>query len=346
MNTLTKIIGSLSTLSLISCGGGSGANISLPKSVDVFGVTILAAADVPDNKLTHAAHVMAQYLDNDADGVPDNSALVSTMVSNKATLVMVNNASDVDRINFGSLGTSFSQDLYASETHPNGASQQLFDASLEEVLHLISTAGYARLYPTVFGQNNSQQSAAMDTARGGKFTTIPSRYPEGAWYRYSDSTCNYSCQGDEYFYWSLTTLLGAQDYPWRKTAIANEWTLSTAAEFRETDQAMYRLLTNTTYKLPTTLPNGRYTGKTLVINNSTSSASLDTSLPAEVAAPNGKPTQRLTDTDSSEEKTFKVAKHVLEHLATEAPGSRLAADKSASSNSMANEETIAPTLFI
>ena len=35
------------------------------------------------------------------------------------------------------------QDLYGEETHPNGASEGRFDAALGEILHLITSAGYA-----------------------------------------------------------------------------------------------------------------------------------------------------------------------------------------------------------
>ncbi len=364
MKAIMKIIAGLSTLSLMSCATFYGSDVNFTKRADVFGVTVLAASDVPDDKLQHAVNVMAQYLDNDEDGVPDNPALVSTMVGNKATLVMVKNERDIDRVNIDDLdiNINFAQVLYASETHPDGASQQVFDATLEEVLHLISTSGYAQLYPTVFGTDeNSQQSAAMDIARGGKFKEIPKHYPEDAWYRYYDHTCDYHCQGDEYFYWSLTTLLGAQDYPWRKQQIADEWSLSTAAAFKKTDRAMYRLLTNPRYKLPTKLPNGRYKGRSLDIKHSTFPADLDTSVSAngiiplpdevpsayreifsqytEVVAPNGKPIRVLADKGWSEEKIIK-ARNVLEHFLTDAPGSRFGSDKSEIANSMANEEAV------
>jgi len=49
------------------------------KYVDVFGVGVLATQDVPDVKVLHCAHVLAQYLDNDEDGVPDNAAVIRNM---------------------------------------------------------------------------------------------------------------------------------------------------------------------------------------------------------------------------------------------------------------------------
>ena len=43
----------------------------------------------------------------------------------------------------------------------------------------------------------------MDTARGGKFTSVPASYPASAWYTYNDSTCTYTCMAVEYIYWAI-----------------------------------------------------------------------------------------------------------------------------------------------
>jgi len=55
---------------LESIGDGPFAEV-FSKSVDVFGVMVVATDGVPDHKVLHAAGVLAQYLDNDEDGVPD-----------------------------------------------------------------------------------------------------------------------------------------------------------------------------------------------------------------------------------------------------------------------------------
>ena len=47
---------------------------------------------------------------------------------------------------------------------------------------------------TVFGVSQSATSLvtqAMDVARGGRFTSVPSSYPAGAWYTYNDRSCTY-----------------------------------------------------------------------------------------------------------------------------------------------------------
>ena len=71
-----------------------------------------------------------------------------------------------------------------------------FDATLEEVLHLITHAGYAHVYPEVFGEKPGTQIAkAMDQARGGHFRRVPRSYPAGAWYTYDDRSCDYGWPG-------------------------------------------------------------------------------------------------------------------------------------------------------
>ena len=55
---------------------------STNRKVDVFGIPIYACTDVEDIKLLHAANIMAQYLDNDEDGIVDNPLLLKTLIEN------------------------------------------------------------------------------------------------------------------------------------------------------------------------------------------------------------------------------------------------------------------------
>merc|ERR1719345_373039 len=98
----------------------------------------------------------------------------------------------------------------------------------------------------------------MDKARGGRFQRAQTQYPRGAWYTYDDSTCDYECMAVEYFYWGLTSILGAQKH--RYEDIGNEWGPVTRTLVMQKDQAAYRLFTDPQYNLPTVLPNGNYKG--------------------------------------------------------------------------------------
>lgn len=232
---------------------------SFNKKVVVFGIDIYAVAGVENSKLLHAANVMAQYLDNNEDGTVDNQLVLDKMLENKAFMVMWKNQSD---LNMNPPSGRAGQDLGNDETNPSYVSSGLtgrFDASLEEVWHIITNAGYASAYPTIFGTTGKTAlTDAMDIARGGKFTSIPSSYPAKAWYTYNDTTCDYGCQATEYIYWAMSSILGAQAN--RLSEINNEWKLNTNAKVKATDKRIHTLLTSTTlpYKFPTKLPDGTY----------------------------------------------------------------------------------------
>ncbi len=230
---------------------------SYNRKVVVFGIDIYAVPDITDANLLHTANIMAQYLDNDEDGTPDNQAVVDKMVENKAFMVMWKKQRDIPNNQpDGRLG----QDLGNDETHPtfvSGGKTGTFDASLEEVLHIITHAGYAQVYPNIFGEKTGTSIGnAMDIARGGQFTSIPSNYPTSAWYTYDDKTCDYSCQVTEYHYWALTSILTAQEN--RLDDIKQEWKLNTKSKVEAQDPTIYQLLTDPQYKFPTILPDGTY----------------------------------------------------------------------------------------
>ena len=234
------------------------------KKVDVFGVYIYATENVSDMDLLHTANIMAQYLDNDEDSIVDNPLVLDKMLENQSVMVLFGKEnSSKKRIFLRSEntleGSYVFQDLYGSEIYPDWNLNSPFDATLEEVLHLITHSGFSKVYPSVFGEEKgSEISNAMDKARGGQFDDVPSDYPSNTWYTYDDKTCEYNCQVTEYFYWALTSLLGAQDFPGRYDEIGHEWKANTPSLVESMDSEVYNILTDTLYKLPTVLPDGSY----------------------------------------------------------------------------------------
>ena len=228
------------------------------KKVSVFGIPIYGVSGVENAKLLHAANILAQYLDNNEDGQIDNSLILEKMIQNNAYLVMWKNDSDLE--NLEQPENSIGQDLGNDETvpswHSNGHSGN-FDAAIEEVWHLVTNAGLSKVYPSIFAETGSSKlTLAMDIARGGKFTEIPAPYPTEAWYTYADQTCDYNCMAGEYVYWAMSSILGAQEN--RLGDIQEEWRLHTKALVAEKDKAVYKILTDSQYKLPTVLPDGTY----------------------------------------------------------------------------------------
>jgi len=228
------------------------------RKVVVFGIDIYAVPEVEDTKLLHAANVMAQYLDNDEDGTVDDQLVLEKMIENQAYMVMWKNESD---LNVQPPNGRKGQDLGNDETHPSFVSSGRigeFDGALEEVLHIINGVGHSLAYPSAFGQNiGSDLANAMDIARGGQFIEIPNQYPNDAWYTYDDTTCDYtSCQTIEYLYWTITSIMGAQEN--RLNEIDDEWILNTRQKVEDADTTIYSLITNPIYKMPMVLPDGTY----------------------------------------------------------------------------------------
>jgi len=235
--------------------------------VNVFGVHVVATADVSRRKLEHAAQVLAQYLDNDEDGEVDDRDVHAVLVTGGAFLAMTATQDDFQRLDLdfeklGWAGWRIGQDLYGEETLPAGpphvAGGGRFDAALEEIWHLVSN-GWVRAHPEAFDYGpGSTLTDAMDLARGGRFRSIPDQYPEQGWYHYDDHTCDYECMAAEYFYWALTSRLGGQDYPGRAEEIVAEWELPTPELLLVGDPAVSALLTDPRWNLPRTLPDGSY----------------------------------------------------------------------------------------
>jgi len=249
--------------------------VGCDRYVNVFGVHIFASPTTAEDKLAHAAGVLAQYLDNDEDGVPDNTRVLSHLVSRNVFIIMPGTEAEMEGLEMDLVeeaGYRCGQDLYGEEAKPdflvdgkiNAPDGSYYDGALEEILHPITQHGYANAYPEVFGEERGSILAkCMDAARGGYFEHVPkdgpkSGYPAEAWYHYTDETCDYGCMVTEYIYWALTSILGTQDFPGRREALEVEWELNTRERVRTGDTAVYELLTDPQYGFPTKAPDGNY----------------------------------------------------------------------------------------
>lgn len=239
------------------------------KYVEVYGLRILATTKVPDLKVLHTAHVLAEYLDNNEDGMIDQPEVLNALLgsSNSTISTMVLFASETEEESFASsLGPlqatiTRSQNLYADEIFENGSLGANRDATLEEVLHLVTDKGWDEAFPEIWGEKpGSSVANAMDLARGGFFESIPSAYPQNAWYTYYDQTSDYPTQVTEYVYWATTTYMGGQNWPGREHSdFTSEWKPVTQSDLNSTDPVIVSLLTSPDYNFPSTqLPDGNY----------------------------------------------------------------------------------------
>ena len=68
------------------------------KEVDVFGVKVFATKECDDRKVLHAAAVLAEYLDNDEDGRPDNPDVIRKLLAGKAGMVIFKHDSQREKL--------------------------------------------------------------------------------------------------------------------------------------------------------------------------------------------------------------------------------------------------------
>ncbi len=228
------------------------------RKVVVFDIPIYAFATVEDTKLLHAANILAQYLDNDEDGVVDNLVMHADLIANNGFVFLWKTTEEKDSFTppNGHNGKDISADAINLIWHSNGHTGD-FDAAIETFWKFIAKVGYETTYPAIFsGQTNSELSLAMDIARGGHFQSPPVSYPSGAWFTNTDVTCTYACQITSYNYWVLSSKLGAQEN--RLNDIQNEWTLNTKTKVETSDVKAWAIFNDATYKLPSILPDGTY----------------------------------------------------------------------------------------
>lgn len=228
----------------------------------VFGIPMFIPAEdcgLSSERVDHVASVLAEYLDSDLDGRVDNVKVHRALLDQRACVVV----SCAEReLEIDARKCRGGIEVWNDEIHPEGSSASRgFDATLEEVLHLVSQFGFAEAYPKIFGETTSSQvGKALRKARGGVVGAGRDEYPAGSWFTYDDRTCDNACMVTEYFYWGLTSILGGQEYPGRYDEIKREWRLNTKKKLKEGDKKLYNLLwgKRKTYRLPKRLPTGYY----------------------------------------------------------------------------------------
>lgn len=230
--------------------------------IDVFGIKVYATDDADTDKFVHVAHILAEYLDNNENGIVDNQEVVTAMRKKQAAMIVFDNPNSADYENFFenfNIPDAAANLLVVGEVHTdqidtNSAAYEdgisnRFDATLEEVFHLITHEGYNTIYKKIFGENSkSTLGKAMDAAIANGY------YNPDA----NSTQLEYNTKCTEYFYWVMTSMLGAQDYESRAEAISNEWSLNTRDQVQEQDPVMFELLSNPIYGLPERLPDGDY----------------------------------------------------------------------------------------
>lgn len=211
----------------------------------VFGIPVVATSGVSESTILHVRSVLADYLDNDADGVADNPRVVFALQESNAVAAVFDTFAEYegfgDRDGYDVARPYELITMRQEETNtPYG-----FDASLEEVLHLVTQWGFSPAFPDQLGESG-------DT---GLVRALEEAQDTGDYF-YDEPSCDARCQATEYFYWAITSNMGLQEQ--RCEEISQEWALCDPERLVERNPAFIELLESTEFQLPTVSPDGRY----------------------------------------------------------------------------------------
>ena len=185
---------------------------------NVRGIHIFSAT-VSTEKINHVAKVLNGYIASKRGiykKMKRNKAAMAIFETDAAGENFYNNLNNVQKRRYEHFARNINfQHLYLDEIFPSyifDSSANRFDATLEEVLHLVTDTGYARKFPKKFGVRRGNSALRRETkkARGGVTGRGRENYPAGAWFKYVDKTCNGACMMSEYIYWCVSTELGFQ----------------------------------------------------------------------------------------------------------------------------------------
>lgn len=224
---------------------GSLEDAGFAKFTSIFDVPVVATPGVSDRTILHVRSVLADYLDNDEDGVADNSRVVFALQKSNAVAAVFGTFDEYEAFDDrdGYRAARPYELITMMEEETNTAYG--FDASLEEVLHLVTQWGFSLAYPEELGE----------TGDTGLVRALEQAQDTGDFF-YDDPSCDPRCQATEYFYWALTSNMGLQEE--RCGAISQEWALCNSERLAERNPAFVDLLGSPEFRLPTVSPDGQY----------------------------------------------------------------------------------------
>jgi hypothetical protein len=229
-----------------------------PESVEVFGIPVMRTAAASRAALLHTANLLAGYLDNDYDGVVDDTTMYAEFINGDKGIVVFANSADETVIN-AALGSWKARTTSVYENEMNNFQGDSVggnrDVTLERLLrYFIIKQGFSVAYSDTLGyERPTTLTVAMDNARGGfQAGGLPSyNYPPFAWY--TDPTgLNYENLTYEYLYYALSTYAGSNT--WRDADIQNVWQPASPADLLLADSIIIGIIESGDYVFPTTEP--------------------------------------------------------------------------------------------
>lgn len=275
------------------------------KYVRVFGIPLLGTNEVDDSKLSHAAKLLAEYIDNDKDGIPDNVASLTKLLNYTVIL--------------GFLGGSSESEFFWNERYLKVASApfreqfvcniHFFEQWNSEVVpsfykHLNDTDKcrqrsmidfdwtlwyfpFTLTYYGYFDIMSNKTKAAIELAmkKASSSEIFQPKYPDDE-----------EMEMAEFFAWSLITTLSALNCSCESKEIQEFWKICTSKDLYDFDKNWYEALDKISF-LSKILPSGNYSTSATVQSGSGMNHTIETEL-SQISTSNN--TALLSEGESNE----------------------------------------------
>jgi len=270
----------------------------IDNTITVFGIKVFALEGVTSQDLKLVANVLAQWIDNDEDGTPDNRAVLSEIVRQNSRMILGVTFNQIGRWHdnsqrmlkdehaptYGLDVTTINHNWYDlplseySEEHYRTDGLFPPDATTEETFHLITDIGYANVYPSAFwhgelGGNPSEALRSHIAKRGEgqkdpSLLTMAMDNARGGYFehmpnQYPDNA--WYTRSDDCGYKCFVGeyihwgMISLLGYnQTRGENIQDQWQITNVDSLRKQDHALYGLLMNTKYNFPKNAPAGSY----------------------------------------------------------------------------------------
>ena len=132
-----------------------------------FGVLLAADDDMPPAYVTQAAQVLAELLDQDMDGFPEDPSVAEVVADHQSAwlaMPMDPEAWESTQLPllWGALGYDIVIPAWWLEPKPNGPDEHGRAVMVEEIHHFLTQFGYSLVYPEVFGVEDWSSIIAVE----------------------------------------------------------------------------------------------------------------------------------------------------------------------------------------
>eukprot|EP00795_Rhopilema_esculentum_P008380 gene8380-14355_t len=219
--------------------------------IGIFGIKIVSRQPVCDNSLQHAANILAQLIDCDEDGAPDDTTVVTNLRQLKATLIL-----SQDGVKEEPKNESDSHKIVIKKCK----SQDNQRIILTSMLRYLTIFGIIPAYQGTLGaqrQSFLRQNLNIIVGDCGYAFDGTLKWPQCTGHVfYNETSCDMQCMAREYLIELIKTILGLA--PISSEEGKGFWDIRNKTDLMLYDSRGYSLIKQVLPWLPKKKPNGNY----------------------------------------------------------------------------------------